>query len=147
MDDYIFLIIAIAISIFGAISQTKKKKAQENSAPVEDKGFSKSFMDQFLGEDFLDETEEEVKPVVRIKPILQKEPATRVAPVSHPGYYHESFKSTLPDRPKQGMQSSMRKPQPEVTDTEFETDDTPGYMEDFSLRKAFVYSEIMNRRY
>ncbi len=147
MDDYIFLIIAVVISIFGAISQNKKKKAQVNSAPIEDKEFSKSFMDQFLGEDFLDETEEEVKPVVRIKPILQKESATRVATVSHPGYYHESFKSTLPDRPKQGMQSSIRKPQPEETDSEFETDDTPGYMEDFSLRKAFVYSEIMNRRY
>jgi len=146
MDDYIFLIIAIALSIFGAINQNKKKKAADNPAQkeVKPKNF---FLDQLLGEDFLVEPKDEVKPVVLIKPVMKKEPLVMPATAVQSGLYHTRFVSTLPERTKKPLQPTMRKTTDEAVTPESETDEMPGYLEDFSLRKAFVYSEIMQRKY
>lgn len=147
MEDYIFLLIAIALSIFGAINKKKKKNDEVNPFVEKEEKPKNFFMDQLLDDDFFAETAEEEKPVVKVKPVLKRDPI--VMPVTHnqSGYFHSEFKSTLPDRTKNNMQSSVKKSAIEVEDVENETDDSPGYLEDFSLRKAFVYSEIMTRKY
>ena len=146
MDDYIFLIIAVALSIIGAINQSKKKKAANNQAEkaVRPRNF---FMDQLLGEDFLTEPKVEVKPGIMLKPGLKKEPLINPAPVVPAGVNRTRFVSTLPDWSKKTLQPSMRKPIVEIESPESETEEMPGYLEDFSLRKAFVYYEIMQRKY
>jgi len=145
MDDYIFLIIAIGLSIFGAINQNKKKKALDD--PFSEKAAKPKnfFLDQLLGEDFLAEPVAEIKPMV-MRPALKKEPLVSPKPAERSGLYHGTFSSTL-DRSKKPLQPSLRKPMNEVVETENETEDTPDYLEDFSLRKAFVYSEILQRKY
>jgi len=147
MDDYIFLIIAIALSIFGAINQSKKKKAMDD--PAEKSARPRNFfMDQLLGEDFLAEPKVEENPVPLVKPVLKKEPLVSPAQFGQSGLYHNTrFSSTLPERAKKPLQATTRKPLSEAVEPESEEEEMPGYLEDFSLRKAFVYSEIMQRKY
>jgi len=147
MDDYIFLIIAIGLSIFGAINQNKKKKSIDNPMVEKKERPWNSFFDQLFGEGFLEEPQAEVKPMVKIRPALKKEPVVSATSNSQSGHYHAEFRSTLPNRSIKNLQSGLRKPRIEVMDTEMETDEVPSYLEDFSLRKAFVYSEIMTPKY
>ena len=143
MDDYIFLIIAIALSIFGAINQSKKKKAAENLLEDEVTKPRNFFMDQLLGEDFLEETEVVRTPPVKVKPAPAKV-AIRNNNIGM-NYQLERFKSTLPDRPKRETILTMQR---QTEDEEIDgTEETTSYLEDFSLRKAFVYSQILERKY
>ena len=144
MEDYIFLIIAVVLSIFGAINQNRKKKAAENLPEEEvDMKPRNFFMDQILGEDFLEETEEVRTPPVKVKPITLKKNKSDIEIGKN--YQLTRFKSTLPDRPKRETILTMQK-QPEVEEIGGE-EESISYLEDFSLRKAFVYSEIMSRKY
>jgi hypothetical protein len=149
MEDYIFLIIAIVLSIFGAIN--KKKKITEKADPsfIEKPQRTKNFfLDQLLGEDFLENSQELIKPVVQQKPIL-KRPDLVVNPitVNRSGFYHEGFKSTLPDQKKKPFQNLTTNAQNIEPEMEYVDLDSPDYLGDFSLRKAFVYSEIMHPKY
>lgn len=149
MEDYIFLIIAIVLSIFGAIN--KKKKKGEEFAPtgqVAEKPSRNYFMDQLLGEDFLEEPEEEVvAQPVKPRPKVYAEPVVSERQVMHTGLYHSGFKSTLPERKKYPARTTAKKVELEETEAATELSDEPGIMDDFSLRKAFIYSEIMQRKY
>ena len=69
MEDYIFLIIAIVLSIFGAINQNKKKKIENNAFLEAEEKPRNGFMDQLLGADFLNEPEVEKAPPVRMRRI------------------------------------------------------------------------------
>jgi hypothetical protein len=145
MDDYIFLIIAIVLSIFGAINQSKKKKAAENLLEEEDLKPRNFFMDQLLGEDFLRETKVKKTTPVKVK--------TAPASVAFKGssniqqienYKPPRFKSTLPDRLKRETILTVQR---QSEDEEIIEEESISYLEDFSLRKAFVYSLIMERKY
>jgi hypothetical protein len=145
MEDYIFLIIAIVLSIFGAINQNRKKKIQDNpSTEVEEKPRN-HFLDQLLGADFLNEPEVKKAPPVRIKPMPVNVAAKSTIDIPRGKFYHQVFKSTLPDRPKHELIQTTWKQKEEGEIVEVE--ESINYLEDFSLRKAFVYSEIMNRKY
>ena len=143
MEDYIFLIIAVVISIFAAIKKNKNKINDDQPIGEKAERPRNFFMDQLLGVDFLDESVAEDKPPVRVKPVLKKEVVVSTIPLGSSTIHHTQFKSSLPDRPKKNLQSTIRKPIAE----ELETEDIPGYLEDFSLRKAFVYSEILGQKY
>jgi hypothetical protein len=145
MEDYIFLLIAIALSIFGAINQNKKKKS-ENPFEKEEIKPRNFFMDQLLGNDFL-EVPEKKKPIpVRAKPVPTP-PTNKNNIVIQRGmnYQLPRFKSTLPDRPKH---QSVLTVQRQKTENEIvEPEESIDYLEDFSLRKAFIYSQILERKY
>jgi hypothetical protein len=145
MEDYIFLIIAIVLSIFGAINQNKKKKAGDKPFAEEIEEPRNRFMDQLLGRDFLDEPLVKKAPPVRINPTRVNIAAKSTSEIPRSKFYHQTFKSTLPDRPKHELVQTSRKQKAEEEMTEVE--DSINYLEDFSLRKAFVYSEILNRKY
>jgi hypothetical protein len=147
MEDYIFLIIAVALSIFGAINQNKKKKDAENPLSEKTAKPRNFFMDQLLGEDFLAEPIAVVKPAVMAKPVLKKEPLDPPKPLQTAGLYHTTFVSTLPDRSKKPLQPTLKKTSFEMETQEPEEEEMASYLEDFSLRKAFVYSEILQRKY
>jgi len=145
MEDYIFLIIAIVLSIFGAINQNRKKKANENPFAEEIDEPRSGFMDHFLDRDFLDEPVVKKTPPVRVKPTPVNVAAKSTSEISRSKFYHQTFKSTLPDRPKHEVIQTSRKLKEEEEAVEVE--ESINYIEDFSLRKAFIYSEILNRKY
>lgn len=146
MEDYIFLIIAILLSVFSAIKK-KKKAGEELPVGEQEKSSHNFFMDQLLGDDFLDEPE--VAPVqpVKAKPVVYREPEVSQRPAFHSGLYHSGFKSTLPDQKKKAYRTISKKIELEETEVTSEWSDEPGILEDFSLRKAFIYSEILQRKY
>lgn len=145
MEDYIFLIIAVVISIFAAIKKNKKTEPIASAVSENEEEPENYFMDRLFNVDFPEDEEEQIP--VKIRPVAKKETLIAPAPMRPELNYRMPFKSTLPDRPGQGIQSSLKKETLPDEEMEVETDDYAGYLEDFSLRKAFVYSEIMNPKY
>lgn len=151
MEDYIFLIIAVAISIFGALNKKRKDKMAQQ--PVEEISEEEEvkrrnyFMDQLLGEDFLDEEEAPPAPKVRV-------PSTPAKVVSKSSdevrrgmnYQLPRFKSTLPDRPKHKSLVSTQRIKVEEPIL-LESEETTNYLEDFSLKKAVIYSALLEPKY
>lgn len=148
MEDYIFLLIAIALSIFGAINQNRKKKSEGQPASEQEEDARSFFMDQFLNDDddFFAE-KEEVVPYVKKPPVVTKEPVVVRQEAWQSTLRQSTFKSTLPERPKSSLHTTVKSAAVEMQDDDSETEQGGGYLEDFSLRKAFVYTEIMTRKY
>ncbi len=146
MDDYVFLIIAVVISIFAAIKKNKKKEDVMLPNQTVPNKTGNTLLDQILGEDFLAEPED-IEPVVLTKQVLKKEPLVVATPMRTPGNYKSTFKSSLPVRPSKNIQTITQKNIPEVMPEVEEIGAESSYLEDFSLRKAVIYSEIMNRKY
>ncbi len=146
MDDYIFLIIAVAISIFAAINKSKKNKMAENALEEEEVKPRNFFMDQLLGEDFLEETEEKKAPLVKIKkPVYSTIPVKSSSNIQKiENYQLPRFKSTLPERLKRPAISTLHR---QEVEEEVLEEESISYLDDFSLRKAFVYSQMMERKY
>ena len=145
MEDYIFLIIAIVLSIFGAINQNKKKKAENSPFADEIEEPRNRFMDQLLGRDFLDEPVAKKATPVRKNPAPLNVADKSTIEIPRSKFYHQTFKSTLPDRPKHEMiRTTWKQKDNEEYD---EINESMNYLEDFSLRKAFIYSEIMNQKF
>lgn len=150
MGDYIFLIIAIAISIFGAISKSQKNKMADQ--PLEEKESKRRnfFMDQLLGEDFLEDKKEKKEkkvPPKRVQPAVSKD-IFNSGRDTRKGFNYQvpKFKSTLPDRPKHVTIVPSTRKKEEVIKI-VEPEETISYLEDFSLRKAVVYSLLLERKY
>jgi len=144
MEDYIFLIIAVVISIFAAINKNKKKAAADIQVVTENDEPSDSFMDQLFDLDF---PEEEDQIPARVSPVEKKEPLVAPLPMRPQMNYQSTFKSSLPDRSGSIKQTIAKKEFLKEAEPEIEADETSDYIADFSLRKAFVYSEIMNPKY
>ena len=109
----------------------------------------KRFMDQFLDDDFMDEEEEPTAPPVRVQPAPR--PARVVTQSSDHlqtglNYQLPKFKSTLPERVKRPSIASVPR-QIEEMESLVEEEETSAYLEDFSLRKAVVYSIILEPKY
>lgn len=145
MEDYIFLIIAVVISIFAAIKKNKKKEPIVSAVSENEEEPENYLMDRFFHVDFPEDEEEQIP--VRIKSAAKKETLNAPVQMRTEVNYRMPFKSTLPDRPGQGIQSSLKKETLPDEEMDVETHDYAGYLEDFSLRKAFVYSEIMTPKY
>lgn len=147
MEDYIFLIIAVVISIFAAINKNRKSKMAENAVEEDEIKTRNYFMDQLLGEDFLEETIAEEPRPVKVKQAPIEIPVRKVSEIPKSHYFHQPFKSTLPEKSRrQSLSAIKRQPEPEeITDAEEES--ASNYLDDFSLRKAVVYSIIMERKY
>ncbi|HAH25900.1 MAG TPA: hypothetical protein DCL77_19435 [Prolixibacteraceae bacterium] len=147
MGDYIFLIIAIAISIFAAINKSQKAKLASQQPLKPEAKPRNYFMDQLLGEDFLEEEQEKKVPVMPAKPLPEKVAFKSSSDTQKGLNYHlPRFKSTLPDRPKHTTITVAKRQNREVAAIE-EPEETPSYLEDFSLRKAIIYSQILEQKF
>ncbi len=146
MEDYIFLIIAVVISIFAALKKNKNK--QEVPGTEETERPRNFLMDQLLGDDFLDEPDEdEVLPEKIIRPVMYKEPLVVKSQLKAPGNFRPGLKSTIPFQSKNNFQTKESNTNFDEVDEEYDSENSSSILEDFSLRKAFVYSEIMNPKY
>jgi hypothetical protein len=144
MEDYIFLLIAVALSIFGAIKQ-KKKKNDENAVESNPINTEPSFMDNWLNNDFLEPLKNNLIPEPKVSFVKEKVPVIAGNEIPRQKYFHQDFKSTLP---KRTLHSSLSSPITKKTDEEStDMDDSNNYLEDFSIRKAIIYSEIIKPKY
>ena len=147
MKDYYFLFIALALSIFAAIKQNMKKSNDINPVVGKPERSRNYFLDQLMGEGFREEETLNVLPVKRAKPVAAPASLGVSKDKKSGEIYHPGFKRTLPDLQKRNVPITVKKPFVKEVEPELESDVTAGYLEDFSLRKAFIYSEIMTRKY
>ena len=145
MEDYIFLIIAIVIAIFGAINKNVKKKLAENAPGSERVKSPNYFMEQWFADDSIPEPVGKKNPPATVKPAAAYVAEKISNNVPKQKYYHQPFKSSLPDRPKHETISAFKKPV--EVEQPAEAEETFSYLEDFSLRKAVVYSIILEKKY
>ena len=147
MGDYLFLIIAVAISIFAAINKSQKARMAGQQPLKEGVKPRNFFMDQLLGEDFMEEKEEIKVSPLPVRPSLEKITFKSSADIQKGLNYHlPRFKSTLPDRPKHTTIAATQR-QKRVVEAIEEPEETISYLEDFSLRKAIIYSQILEPKY
>lgn len=146
MEDYIFLFIAILLSIFGALNQNKKKKMQENMEQQPQPRNVRS--DPFLDFELMEVEDEEEAYERKVRDDAKRAEFQRSVEVQKEKASQQTrFRSTLPDRPKR----KVVKPALKVIETEQPTvsaqEESGSYLEDFSLRKAVIYSEILQPKY
>ena len=127
MENYIFIIIAIVLSVFGAMNRSKKKEAgsgQEGNRPS-------SVFDGLFEDPVFREEEPEVKPAKAARHLSTPQP---VAPkgMKAPGINRTPIREK-----KEIVLNAENKREYRIHPV----------MKDFSLKKAVVYSEILKRKY
>jgi len=128
MEDYIFIIIAILLSVFGAMSRSKKKEAGSG----QERNRASSVFDGLFEDPAFREEEPEVKPAKDARHLSTPQPVAPTKGMKAPGI------SRTPPREKKGIVLN--------TENKGEYRIHP-VMKDFSLKKAVVYSEILKRKY
>lgn len=146
MEDYIFLIIAILLSIFGALNQNKKKAVQQD-LPDEPRPRDVQ-SDPFLNFELMDVEDEEDAYERKARDEARRTEFLRSVEAKKEQASRSTLsKSTLPERPKK----KIIKPSLKVIELEEQptiaTEERGSYLEDFSLRRAVIYSEILKRKY
>ncbi|WP_423130579.1 hypothetical protein [Gaoshiqia sp. Z1-71] len=133
MEDYIFIIIAIILSVIGAISQGKKKRAAEleMQKAETDEPERPSVFDALFEDDFFNDSVLPVKPVETPAP----PPPVFFQPPAQPKI--KTKPAVKPEMKKPGVKSAPMKRHPVRNKIAAE----------FSLKKAVIYSEILNRKY
>jgi len=125
MDDLIVLILTVIILVLGVIAQTKKKKPMQTDASQNNS--SGSFWDLLQGEtEFIPQQPENVPPAEPVP--------TKTEPKE------SKYKFTPSNEGRAGVMKEVVENR-EVKKKEKILD------ENFSLRKAIIYSEIINRKY
>ncbi len=150
MEDYIFLIIAVALSIYAAINKNKKNKEapipiEEGEEELQENNARNFFMDQLLGEDFLEEPKVKKPKPVKVPRVPVRAEFKSGLDMNKKGLFRSRIVSTLPERAKRPSVSSMSI-QPEEVEEDLMIE-TGSYLDDFSLRKAVIYSQILERKY
>lgn len=129
MDDIVVIILTLVVTAFGIYNQSRKKKAA--SAPVEGQQKQPTdFWDMIMDKDQVaeDETEE-------FEPVRAETYAEKQAPVPEPQYTFTPTaegKSDILDEKKEKIPLKRK----------VKIDG-----EEFSLRKAVIYNEILKRKY
>ena len=147
MDDVIVIILTLVLTIVAAINQNKKKK----STPTEQK--TPDFWETILGQ------ESPLPRPVEVEEVKLPVQHKRKAPVVHqPNPVRKPIPkrmSTTPIHDELSIEEGGRhddilsiiNSKKEADDAFDPHQDASGIMEDFSLRKAIIYSEIIHPKY
>ena len=131
MEDYIFILIAILLSVFGAINR-KKKQGQVPVGDEEPSTVSRpSVFDQLFDEPFFRDEETQVQPPKKER-IVQKEA-------------YQPLRKKM--APRSVSPVPAKKPEVVTITPEPAKRTIHPLMKDFTLKKAVVYSEILQRKY
>ncbi|MFV0377390.1 MAG: hypothetical protein ACK5JD_08825 [Mangrovibacterium sp.] len=149
MEDYIFIIIAILLSAFGAINRKKKEraKAMEQDDEQDHKSvFADLFDDDFLGQPNTVPSSAE-KPAPKPKaPKKAPQPVQMEAPakLGYTPLQRESLTLShqRPERKSENLQIEELAEEKLATVKKQHPD-----MNGFSLRKAVIYAEILQRKF
>ncbi len=132
MDDLIVILLTLIIAAAGAIGQLKKKKKEMPGAPDEQKTGG-DIWDMFTEEVFPEAASTETIPVSEE---LEEEYEEKYEP-----YINEQKYDFKADNEGGNIITKESKPETKSIKKRFTV------KEDFSLRKAVIYSEILNRKY
>ncbi len=132
MEDYIFIIIAIVLAIWGAINQSKKKNNQLLADDEDIPQQRPSVFEQLFEDDFFEEA-----------------PPTPVQQVPSPEISARQFQPLArPEIRKPAPPPVRPKPIEVIVEKEEKTTNTISALKkDFSLKNAVIYSEILRRKY
>jgi hypothetical protein len=146
MEDYIFILIAIVLSVFGAINQNKKKKMQQMMEDEQEPERESAFFDQIFDDPMF---REEPKPQPVPKPVVVEKPRTvHERRIPEPKLQRQPLRSSILRKTEIGDAIKKDKIASSATKKEVETEGARySIMSDFSLRKAILYAEILERKY
>lgn len=127
MDDIVVIILTLIVAVFGILNK-KRKKEVSPAKPASSSGSTQDFWDMLLDD------ESDVPQDIR-RPVREEE--VKVEPVSEakPNYEFKADREAV---------RSIKKPMKKLTRTKKKK---LVMGEEFSLKKAVIYSEIINRKY
>jgi cell division protein FtsN len=146
MDDLLFIILTLIVTVIGALGQINKKKRsarQQNQAEGNEPEEKPDNFWDFLNEEAYSQTEQQEEHLPEEEMIEQEDPLARKMdkPEPEPKITKPEYRFTAKNE-GQSIYSS------EITDkADEEKRKTKKKIRDFSLRKAVIYSEILNRKY
>lgn len=130
MEDYFVIILTLIIAVVGALNRKKKKKAPK--APVaEGVEQSSDFWDTILNQQEEQFVEEPVDEYIEPEPVVEKYKQA----VEKQKYSFKAANEGMSNIPDTTKMKPKRKKKVMIEG------------EEFSLKKAVIYSEIMNRKY
>ncbi|WP_321288589.1 hypothetical protein [uncultured Sunxiuqinia sp.] len=138
MEDYIFIIIAIVLSIVGALNQNKKKKAMQEQQNGDEQHQEPSFFEQIFNDPVFQEEEIQVEKV----PTRAARPEVKKSEKRVP---HKPLQSSIMKKTEISGSINDNIGEEEYDETQETTRES--IMNGFSLKKAVIYSEIINRKY
>jgi hypothetical protein len=147
MDDIIVIILTLLLTIFAAINQSKKKKQQQSQNTSSEPDFWETILHG-----------EEGTPVpVKTPPARQPSVSVRQQPVASKTKTREPLRKSVRATdsytifPDEGGRSDdvliAAKKQDVGFENQHERENDLTILEDFSLRKAIIYSEIIQPKY
>ena len=144
MEEYIFIILAIVLSILGAVNRNKNKKNAANPAAPSRPARKPTIFDQFLDETLFEET-----------PVEKQEPLTVPAPPPVAPAQRSEKVSKKPFLNHESTETQIKKKTSQIEKTEIIREKIPAkknrgghdIMNGFSLKKAIIYSDIIHRKY
>lgn len=128
MDDIVVIILTLIVAVFGILNKKRKKNAAPGeSAPSADN--SSDFWEMLMGDN--EDVPRQPQPQEVLDGMLEEEPVQEI----RPAYQHiaEARKSAPLKRKVEQPKKSKKK--------------SLILGEKFSLKKAVIYSEIINRKY
>jgi len=133
MDDLVVIILTILVAVVGALSQRKKRQAARQASPVEEAKKPVDFWDMIMEEGKQAQQYREPQPYMEPED-AEPEPVMKESPKEEYTFTPENEgKSVIENELEKSLEKRTRK----VT--------VDG--EKFSLRKAVIYNEILNRKY
>lgn len=164
MEDYIFIIIALILSVFGAINKKKKKQNENGSESYSSDGNSRSVFEELFDDTLFGSskaTDNTVPPPYETE-IYERPKAEYRSEKVHRSEMKAPPKMEAPSKmdyqplTREGQKHSYVQPKRENKVLTLEKLDneksqssvkTNRILNDFSLKKAVVYSEILTRKY
>ncbi len=131
MEDFIVIILTLIIVIIGAVGKTKRKNIQQ---PADNQKAQPGNLWDFLNE--FDENKVQQNREIIDEPVINQEI------ISEPKTPVYNFTAKNEGGSKMNRDNSKAEEKPEETKTFKKRPD-----ESFSLRKAVIYNEILNRKY
>lgn len=132
MENYIVIILIIVFSILSAINKGKKKQAEEAEPETQSHPHRPSLIEQFFDDPLFNEDKPTSHTPKTTVPKMEKKkfhvPKPRTAPISS---VSPSVRTTNTPSVQKETKANVRK----------------SLRSDFSLKKAVIYSEILNRKY
>nr|WP_321358620.1 hypothetical protein [uncultured Draconibacterium sp.] len=127
MDDIVVIILTLIVAVFGILNKTRKKNAAPGQ-PAPSADGTQNFWEMLLDNE--NESQQNVPP-----PVYEEEFIEEPAPEPKPAYEFIAEKEAVQTIKKPMRRLSKTKKKKLVMG------------EEFSLKKAVIYSEIINRKY
>ncbi len=133
MDDILVILLTLVVAIVGALTQRKKKREAQQPVPGTENDQTMDFWDLITGEEGHPDT---------LQPLAQEEQVSEEPVVEHRSETHAEteYSFSAASEGASEIKEKIKSVRPGITKSLIDG-------EEFSLRKAVIYSEILNRKY